>query len=221
MKQKSKKNIIIFISILIILILIPIVIYFIENKKRDNKIVTKPLIKDINEFLEELKSINSVENISSLGKIKFTVNTGQKEFYLQPICGDNQCFYRSFINGLSYLKYKKNLGRSANIQHLIDLLKDLIIQYLQNTNNVTLKETVLAERGGTIENYIKISKDKSYWGGEQEIAVLKEMFKINIFQFTTSFTINHDFTNTTYPIENSVYLYHTGGNHYNSLLPLF
>lgn len=221
MKQKNKKRTIIFISVLILLILVPTIIYFINNKNKDNKISLKTDIKDINEFLEELKSINSIENISSLRKIKFTVNTGEKEFYLQPICGDNQCFYRSFINGLSYLKYKKNLGKSADIQHLIDSLKYLIIQYLKNTNDVDLKTKVLLEHGGTIENYIKVSTNKSYWGGESDAEILKEMFKINIFAFTTSNRQVHDFINTTYPIEDTVFLYHTGGNHYSSLLPLF
>lgn len=221
MKNKDNKYKYIFVAIIILIILIFIYFKFFYNKKKnenDDKSIEIP--KKINiDFLKELKNVNSVQNLSSLRKIKFNTNIGEKEFYLQTICGDNQCFYRSFINGLSYLKYKKNLGHSADIQSLIDKLKELIIKFLQNTNDEDLRAKALID-GKSIQDYINESKSKSYWGGENEMEILSKKFEINIFAFTTSNRQILDLVNTIYPIQNSVYLYHTGGVHYSSLIPI-
>jgi hypothetical protein len=137
-------------------------------------------------------------------------------FRIQPVPGDGNCFYHSFLDQLR--QNQRNYYQINGSKYYIPLdhksLRAIAMNHVE-TNKDIYKDSMVENQ--TVEEFMKERSKNGVWAGDVEGAALAREFGLNvvIFKINNPFNINHEKPDN----QNNIYLIHVGQCHYESLTP--
>ena len=188
-----------------------------EDEDSDKKEITSEEKYEFNDFINEIITIKPADPCWNAGSVN-------DEFIVQDVPGDGQCFFRSFITSKVYNITQANIGYNPDpdkMNRLIIYLKKLIVEYYDNfgENIIEGGKLPLAIRGEhrSVEEWKKSIFKKEYWGGEIEMIILGELFKVHV--VCANRIGNYFKSNYSDKYKERVILTYKD-NHYKAVLPL-